>query len=312
MKNIILFLLFILLLQSCAQDYITVQEQNIKNIIAEDYPRIDGSTSSLPILQEIYKSIHAYELINGQATWSELPQEASKTIDSYKMLISGELDLIIVPYPSEEIQSLIVEKNIELDYIPICLEALIFIVNKEANVKNITTEELKKIYIDASVDNWSQIGGINNKIGALVRNQDSGSHSLMEKFILQGEEMNEEINEYNTIITMFAMVEEVENYINNNNVDSYKNPLPLGYTVYYYFKNNKKTQNWDNIEILNINGVEPNNQTIASKEYPYSTCYYAVIKKDTPIDATPRKLISWLLSKESQELFKRAGFGTIK
>jgi len=95
--------------------------------IAKNYPKIDGSTSSLPIVQEIYKAIFKPETIDGEEVWSGLPMSASKTIESYKLLIDGEVDMIIVSDPSEEVKALAAEKGVELEYTPICLEALVFI-----------------------------------------------------------------------------------------------------------------------------------------------------------------------------------------
>ena len=104
MKKKIIFLLILFgitaIFQGCGQ-----KETNI-DIIAKDYPGIDGSTSSLPIVQEIYKAIFKPEIINGEKVWNELPQTASKTIESYILLIDGEVDLIIVPDPSEEVKKL--------------------------------------------------------------------------------------------------------------------------------------------------------------------------------------------------------------
>jgi len=303
MKRKIVFLLFlfcvVIIFQSCGTEI---------DDIAKNYPRIDGSTSSLPIVQEIYKAIFKPEIIDGEKVWNGLPQTASKTIESYKLLIDGEVDLIIVPDPSEEVKTLAAEKGVELEYIPICLEALVFITHKDTTVNNLTTEEIKSIYIDMQIDNWSQLGGNNNQIFAICRNEDSGSHALMEKFVLKGEKVNEQIRFNAMSLTMFGIVDEIENYVNFSG----RGHLPLGYTIYYFFQNNKEEQKWNNVKMLNIDGVEPNDETIASGEYPYSTNYYAVIKKDTPKDSTSRKLISWLLSDKGQKIFTNAGFGIIK
>jgi len=192
MKKKIVFWLFLFsitaIFQSCGQ------KETDTNIIAKNYPKIDGSTSSLPIVREIYKAIFKPEIIDGAEVWSGLPQTASKTIESYKMLINGELDLIIVPDPSEEVKTLAEEKGVELEYLPICLEALVFIVNTEIIINDISTNEIKNIYVDMQINNWSQLGDKDIKIEALTRNIDSGSYALLEKFILKGEKVHEKLN----------------------------------------------------------------------------------------------------------------------
>jgi len=307
MKKNIIFLIVLfytaIMLQSCGQT------KNEYDIISQNYPRIDGSTSTLPIVQEMYKNFHTPEIVDGEEVWQKLPDSASQTFISYGMLINGEMDFIIVPAPSEEVRRLAEEKGVELEYIPVCLEALVYITHKNNTADNITTEQIKSIYTDMQINNWSNLGGEDKWIEALVRNEDSGSHALMGKFVLNGEEVNEIIVNNTMIMSMFGMIDEVENYINLN---SGGNRIPLGYTIYYFFQNNKEEQNWNNVKLLNIDGIEPNNQTIASGEYPYSTNYYAVIRSDTLKDSPSRKLISWLLSDEGQQICVNSGFGSIK
>ncbi len=52
----------------------------------------------------------------------------------------------------------------------------------------------------------------------------------------------------------------------------------LGYTVYYYQKFVAAQDR--NVRVCALNGVAPNAQTIASKEYPLTCDVYAVIRKD--------------------------------
>jgi phosphate transport system substrate-binding protein len=299
------------LLQSCVRDGSGTGKTDIDiiDIIKQNYPKIDGSTSALPIIQGIYKAMHAPETVDGEEVWAGLPQEASKTIVSYMSLIYGGVDLIIVPDPSEEVWERLEESGAEIEFIPLCLEALVFITCKENTADNINTEELKSIYTDMQINNWSQISGQDSWIEALARNEDSGSHALMEKFVLKGAKVNEIIENNSMIMGMFGMIDEIENYVN---IMGGQRHLPLGYTVYYFFQNNKEEYDWDNVKILSIDGVEPNNETIASGEYPYTTNYYAVIRQDTPENSPIRTLISWLLSDDGQKIFADAGFGVIK
>ena len=66
-------------------------------ITPESYPRIDGSTSTLKLVQEIYKEVHKYVGYD----LSHIPQKASKTVPSYERLISNQVDLILVPKASQ-------------------------------------------------------------------------------------------------------------------------------------------------------------------------------------------------------------------
>ncbi len=93
-------------------------------ITAENYPRIDGSTSTFPLVQGIYKRMFL-PMHGGGEGWPGMPQKASKTMASYEMLINGDVDLIIVSDPSKEVKRMADSTGSELEYIPIGAEALV-------------------------------------------------------------------------------------------------------------------------------------------------------------------------------------------
>lgn len=297
------FTVMIFMLYGCSD---ATSEGKKYGITERNYPVIDGSTSAIPIMQEIYKAMHNPDE-GTEDQWSGLPETSSKTMESYEKLIRGEVDLIIVPDPSEDVKKLAEESGVELEYTPICCEALIFIVNDTNKVDSITTEQIKSIYTDKSINDWSQLADIKeSSIFAYSRNEDSGSYALFDKFILKGEAVNEEITNTNFIENMFGIVDAVNFTILFGFAGGGK---PIAYTLYYFFHNNKDIQGWDSIKILDIEGISPTPETISSGEYPYSTNYYAVIKKDTSKRDASRKIISWLLSENGKEAIQNAGFG---
>jgi phosphate transport system substrate-binding protein len=84
-------------------------------VTPENYPRIDGSTSTLRLVQEIYKAVFkyvGYEL-------SDIPQTASKTVPSYEKLISNQVDMILVPYASQEVLDKAHKAGVELEFHPV-------------------------------------------------------------------------------------------------------------------------------------------------------------------------------------------------
>jgi phosphate transport system substrate-binding protein len=79
----------------------------------------------------------------------------------------------------------------------------------------------------------------------------------------------------------------------------------IGYTYYYYINNLYKN---DNIKVLKVNGITPENENLISNKYPFSTNYYAVIRKNEPTDSPARILRGWLLTEEGQRLVEMAGY----
>lgn len=93
-------------------------------------------------------------------------------------------------------------------------------------------------------------------------------------------------------------------------VASYQNqPDALGYSYYYFV-----VDMWGNdaVKLISVDSVYPTPETITSKEYPITTAYYAVIRKDEKKNSPVRQIIHYLLSEEGQRLVEEAGYVPIK
>lgn len=265
----------------------------------ETMPRIDGSTSSYPITNALYDALFT----NGN-NHPLHPASHTKTITSYKRLIAGEADIILVPDPNSEVKALAAQEGVELSYIPIASEALIFFTGKDNSLGNLTSEQIKEIYLNNSYTNWSQLGGPDAPFAAFCRNNDSGSHAQMERFFLNGQEINGDIRRERTSVMMASILTDVQDYEQQN-----LGTFALGYSMYYYYQNAGMVLGTENLKLLSVDGVTPTAESIKDRTYPLSTNYYAVIRADTPEDAPARRLISWLQSAEGKQCIIHAGFG---
>ncbi|AQS58954.1 hypothetical protein B0537_07575 [Desulforamulus ferrireducens] len=146
-------------------------------ITNQNYPKIDGSTSTLSIVRAINQAMY---LSNEN---DNFPETASKTMPSYKMLINGEVDMIIVPYASSDVLAMAENAGVKLEFFPIAAEALVFITPKENKAENISMEQVCEIYLNYGIANWSALGGTNSELVPICRNSDSGSQSQMENLI---------------------------------------------------------------------------------------------------------------------------------
>jgi phosphate transport system substrate-binding protein len=63
----------------------------------------------------------------------------------------------------------------------------------------------------------------------------------------------------------------------------------------------------DDIKLLSVNGVEPNNETIGNGEYPILTAYYIVNRKDD-ISDDAKTLKENMLSARGQKVAEQAGY----
>lgn len=266
-----------------------------------EIPVLDGSTSTYNITQNIYSAF--YKNYNNLDSF---PKAHSKTTNSYKRLIDGEVEMIFVPDAGKEVEKYAKEKGVTLKFVPIANEALVFFTSTKNNISNITTEQLHNIYVNNTITNWKDIGGDDAPLLAYCRNTDSGSHAQMENFILDGKEINENIAKERTSVMMSSILTDVDDY-NIKNPDSYA----MGYSLYYYYFNVQSVLGPVDLKLMSIDGVEPTEETIANSTYPYTTNYYAVVRdgeNNPKVDA----FLELMQGEFGDNIARISGLGVIK
>lgn len=268
-----------------------------------EYPRVDGSTSTLSLVQCAYELMHQ--------TWDNplYPAKASKTVPSYKKLIEGKADLILTPSPSQEVLELARAAGVELETHKIALEALVFITPVENSADNITREQVRRIYNDYSIRSWKELGGPDKELVPLCRNDDSGSQSQLDNMILEGQPIHPEIRENYVETTMPGILQQTA-YFHKGGVDGQpRDCYALGYTLYAYLQNHTDGNGLrDKLKTLSYEGVAPTDETLLNGEYTLVDGYYAVLRKDTPENSPTRKLLNWMLGEEFASAIQSRGF----
>ncbi len=269
----------------------------------KEMPVIDGSTSTYPFTQAVYDKL----FFNGD-NHPIYPRKHSKSHDSYEKLINGEVDMLFASvYPANDILALAKEKGVELDLIPIAYDAMIFFTNANNPATNLTKEQISEIYVNNKYDNWSQIGGPDALLYPYCRNNDSGSHAQMEKHFLNGNEIHEKIRNETTSVSMSNVLTDVKRAETDEPIG-----YGLGYSIYYYYHNMDPFYNTSReLKLLSIDGVQPTDETIADGTYPLSNNTYVVLRKDTPKDASARKMAEFMLTEAGQECVQTAGYGRL-
>lgn len=279
-------------------------EAAVKFGFDKEMPIIDGSTSTYPFTQVVYENL----FLNGR-THKMFPQKHSKSHASYERLINGEVDMLFASvYPASDILKLAEENGVELELIPIAYDAMIFFTNAENPATGLTQEQITDIYVNNAYENWSEIGGNDAILYPYCRNNDSGSHAQMEKHFLKGNEIHPEVQK-ETSYTMSNVLTDVIDAKTDDPVG-----YGLGYSIYYYYFHNvdKVLDTSSRLKLLEIDGVAPNDETIANGTYPLSNNTYVVLRKDTPQDSPARKMAEFMLTETGQECVSGAGFGKLK
>ncbi len=256
----------------------------------DDYPVVDGSTATLPLSYALMQATTGCTSDVAQAAISH-----SKTTESFYALVDGSADLLLVYEPSQDAYDYASQSGVKLTMKAIGRDALVFLVNPANPVKTLTQDQLVDIYTGKTV-NWKDVGGEDLPIVAYQRIENSGSQVMMEKQVMQGKTMMDAPKELRTD-EMAELIDEVASYKDA--------PSAIGYSVYYYVHNMYSNSN---IRMLQVAGVAPDNDTIASGAYPYKQDFYAVIRSDAPEDSPQRKLFDWLTTGEGQALITDAGY----
>lgn len=283
-KKLLLMVLSAMILSSCTTVYTK------PGFTKDSYPHVDGSTATIPLSENL-----ASDLL------SMPPEEAKKFIkhntthNAYENLIAGKADIIFVTEPSEEEMSMADSKGIELEVVPVVKEAFVFLVNKNNPVTNISSEDIKAVY-QGRINNWRELGGPDKEIIAYQRPENSGSQTIMQKQVMKGLQIADAPSELRPM-GMGGLVDVVDSYDNSDKA--------IGYSVYYYV-NSMYIKN--TIKFVNVDGIEPNNENIRSDKYPFTSAYYAVVKKSEPENSNARKLLSYILSEEGQKLAEKSGY----
>jgi len=279
-------------------------------ITAYNFPRIDGSTSATPLMRTIVQAMYAPVEEDGMSpSWNDYDRwfSASRTIPSYELLINNYVDIIIVPDPSSHVLQLAEDAGVGLEFIPVAVEALVFITSVDNPVESITIEQLLQIYTDMSITNWAELGGTGGRIIPLNRDWHSGSQTLMDNLVLEGREVNPAFDSYQ-IGDMMSMIWAAGIPSDFSFTDGDPNNFALGYTVYFYAQ-----QSWglDNLRILALDGAIPSHESILSGEYPLSSNYFVVLRADSPQNSPERNLAEWLTTQAGQNAVENAELGRL-
>jgi phosphate transport system substrate-binding protein len=302
---------------ACAPKSATVSptaEPTVKpdfTLIARDYPKVDGSTSTKPL-----HTVIACKAFGVRCAWLESPLFGERnfgpdlmqslrpgankifeitrhtgTNSAYVNLIQGKADLILVARaPSEDELKAAKENKVELDVRAFALDAFVILVNIQNPVADLRIENARDVYTGKITD-WATFGG-KGQIKAYQRDRNSGSQELMEAMVMKGVPM---IKSPDMIIeTMMGAVNAIG-----------RDPLGIGYSVYYYVTFMLPDKN---VKLIGINGVKPTSENIATRAYPLTAEVYAVTRKNMPRGSTAQMLRDWLFTDEGRAAIVESGY----
>jgi phosphate transport system substrate-binding protein len=281
-------------------------------------PRLDTpatflikGTDNLPVLDGAEAAFPVYAAF-AAACYADLPPLSEKeqalydhrrtdtgalgftnTIYAFRRLLYRSVDIFFGAHPSEGQMREAAERGMELVLTPIAKEAFVFFVNEENLVSGLTSRQIRDIY-SGRVRNWKQLGGRGDEVIAFQRPENSGSQTVMLRF-MGGTEMETPLRD-RYVASMGGVAEGVSEYRNA--------PSAIGYSFRFFLTGLGKQPR---IKMLAVDGILPTPETIRSCEYPHVVNLYAITVKDTP-NPYVKPFLEWMQSEQGQELVEKIGY----
>ena len=272
---------------------VKIDSKTLKFSEDDELPRIDGASAAFPVYSAF---IHAvYPNTKETELWGNVFQY-NNTVGGYIELAKKNTDIFIGAYPSKDQITYAEKCNTEFVYTQIGWEAFVFFVHKDNPINSLTTEQIKGIY-SGEITNWSQVGGSDEEIIPFQRDNNSGSQSMMIRFMGDTPLMQAETK---VIQGMGAVVEEV--------VDYQSRAGSIGYSFRYYLEG--IVQNPE-VKMIAVEGVAPTAENIRNNTYPIVTPVYAVTYENNP-NPNVARLVEWILSDEGQYIIEKTGYVGMK
>ena len=264
-------------------------------LTVEDFPKLDGSTACIPLMAQMMADTTGIDLEAAQSAVSvSTTAYAWESFGLYPDEESTARMLVVYEAP-DSVKEELEEANVQLEQKAIGVDALVFIVNEDNPVTNLTQQQLKDIYA-GKITNWKDVGGQDLDIVAFQRRSDSGSQTLFQKLLIQGGELMDPPTEL-APAAMGELVDSIAAYNNSANA--------IGFSVYYYID---QMYSQPGLRLLAVDGVTPSNDTIADESYPLCNEFYAVIHPDAAADSPERILYDWLDTDAGQDCIKKSGY----
>ena len=258
----------------------------------DEFPITDGSTACIPLMAQMLADTTGMDLEEAQSIIS-----VSTTAYAWESfgLYNTDTKMLVVYEAPDSVKEELEAANVQLEQKPIGVDALVFIVNEDNPVTDLTQQQLRDIYA-GKITNWKDVGGQDLDIVAFQRRSDSGSQTLFQKLLIQGGELMDPPTEL-APTAMGELVDSIAEYNNSANA--------IGFSVYYYID---QMYSQPGLRLLAVDGVTPSNDTIASESYPLCNEFYAVLHADAAADSPERQLYDWLDTAAGQDCIKKSGY----
>lgn len=252
---------------------------SVGNVMAaDDTLTVQGSSTVLPIAQ---RAAEVYMQNNPEVNISVRGGGSGNGIAA---LIDGATDIANASrfIKDKEVKSAIDNGSYPVPH-RVAMDGIAVIINPENTVDNLTLEQLKKIYT-GKVTNWKELGGPNQRIVVVSRDSSSGTYEVFGDIAVGGERVVASALLQASNGAVAGVVSETKGAIGY---------VGLGYLT-------------DSVKAVKVNGVYPNNKTVASGAFPIARPLF-MFTPGWPEGLTA-SFINFILSEEGQKIAEQQGY----
>lgn len=248
---------------------------------ASDKIVVKGSdTLGAKLMPRLKEEFIAIKKAKGETVTFEIAAEGSRT--GIAAIIDGKADLAM---SSRELQSSEMSAarshNVNLKAIPVGVDGIAVIVNKDNPLDGLSLREVEMIFT-GDIDDWSAISPVSGKISTYTRNTSSGTYSLFQDLALHR-------RDYSPFAQKLAGNEQIAAEVAHN-------PRGIGYVGLAYTHN-------PGVKVLAIDGKLPSNES-----YPLARPLYFYVNVNEEHPPVVQEFIDFILSPEGQAVVESVDF----
>lgn len=177
------------------------------------------------------------------------------------------------------------EDETGIDEYVIAIDGIAIVVHPDNPVADLALEDVAKIFA-GEITNWSEVGGDDEAIVVVSREDGSGTRGAFTDIVLGDAELTESALIHNST---GGILEAVAN-----------DPNAIGYASLGSMD--------DNVKGLAIDGAEPTEENIKSGDYSVSRPFNYVTNADSQLSELAQAFLDFILSDEGQQVVEENGF----
>ncbi len=176
----------------------------------------------------------------------------------------------------------------ELVVLVIARDGIAIVVNKDVPVIGLTIDQVRAIF-SGEITNWNAVGGPDQYIFAISREEGSGTRDAFEKLVMGEDALISE-----------RLIFQPSNGAVRTTVAT--TPFSIAYLSFGYLD--------DTVKPLSIDGVEANEANVCNGSYPVVRSIHMLTKAE--VKGTTKAFLEFVMSTEGQLMIREEGFIPVK